>query len=99
MTQLLKLVGAMRADAVDVLKLELPIGVGIARVVPGVLGAQARELARIPVDHECYARGIGRLEQREGARRQQAIIDQANVRRARVERVVAGADTPAWHEL
>src|SRR4030095_11551955 len=83
----------------DVLQLELPVGFGIACVVPGVLGTQARKLARIPVEHERDARGIRSFEERERSRRQQAVIDEANVRRAGVERVVAGTDPPAWHEL
>src|SRR5262245_40654104 len=64
-----KLVRAMRADAVDVLELELAIRVGIARVVPRVLHTQARELARAPVQHHGHATRVRGLQQWEGTGR------------------------------
>ena len=61
----------------------------VARVVPVVLRAQARELAGIPVEHERDALRVSGTQQRERLGRQQARIDERDVRRARVERVVA----------
>src|SRR5258706_2499102 len=99
MSWLLKLVAAVRADAIEVLQQQLPIAVVEARIVPGVLRTQSRELAGIPVEHEADAARAGRRQRREAAGGQQAAVDQTNLRSARIERIVTGADTPARQEL
>ena len=84
---------AVRADAVDVLQAEDAIAIVLAaRVVPVVLGAQARELAGIPVEHDRDAIGTAALASSPPG-------DQRVMRRAGVERVVAQARAPARQEL
>src|SRR5712672_2921929 len=96
---LLKLVGAVCADAVEVLQQQLPIAIVGARIVPGVLRTQSRELAGIPVEHEADAAGGGRRQSRKAAGRQRAAVEQADIGRTRIERVVTGTDSPARQEL
>src|SRR5258706_15825241 len=98
MSWLLELVGAVRADAVEVLQQQLPIAIVEARIVPGVLRTQPRELAGIPVEHEADAARGGRRLRRETDRGQQAAADQTNLRRARILQIVTAADTPAPYE-
>src|SRR5215475_5442581 len=77
----LELVGAVRAYGQDVLQQELAIALSEARVIPGVLGTEARELAQAPVDHDGGALGRGRGERRECIRRQEPRAHQRNVGR------------------
>src|SRR5262245_33426321 len=96
MIVLLELVRAVRANAVEILEEDLAIErvVG-ARFVPRVLRAQPRELARIPVEHERVSRGRGVEQRGKVLGRQYAGVDEPDVCRARIERVVARSDAPA----
>src|SRR5687767_14699395 len=97
---LLVLVGAVRADAVEVLEEELTIAFAVvARLVPGVLGAQSREFRRVPVEHQRRALRASRKQRRKSRRRERTRIDEADARRAGVERVVTQARAPARQEL
>src|SRR6267143_3679858 len=94
-----ELVRAMRAQAHDVLEKELVVGLVEPRVVARELQPDAAELARIPVDHRCVAlRAVG-LQDREIRRAQRAGVDEPDVRRARIEPVVAVAEAPLRQEL
>ena len=58
--------GAVGADAKEVLQLKLPVAsAGIARVIPGVLRPETRKFAQAPVEHRSDAIQFRPPQQRE----------------------------------
>src|SRR3954471_23262845 len=90
--RLLEGVGAVRAQADDVLEEDLVIRLAHARVVARELQTHAAELAWVPVDHRRVALRLVVGEDREVGRRERARIDQADAGGTRIQLVVAVAD-------
>src|SRR5262249_8963238 len=95
----LEFVGAVRAQAEDVLEKHLVVGCVRARLVLRDLQTDAAELARAPVDHHGVPGRVVLGEYRKVRGRKRARIDETDARRAGAQPVVAIAYAPHRDEL
>src|SRR5262245_21267685 len=95
----LELVGAVSAQADDVLEEDLVVGRVRARLVLRELQPDAAELTRAPVHHDRAACRVVLGEDREIRGSERARIDEADAGRAGAQAVVPVADSPHRDEL